>query len=288
MPVIPILPSINTCMSLTATTSTTTNSNIPEVNISQLQALAEVCSAVTGTEPLSTMPNLVMNSLVSATKVVTNDSLQNPIVSASISLPTFPVPISSLGIPLLTMKTNLNDIDTATPNVYESIDIEDYKLNEAKKDEPMPVEELDDDAILQIAEQIEENIAEIDVEVDDSANAPEKCKNIAPSSNQHIFNSTGPEQMSADLENNFMLAEPMECAPATNQMASPKHIIVNDVNMLESVSVSFCPTTTTRQRLSFYYQICHSSQTSSAGSMQVESSDTSLNSNAEMHDIVDK
>lgn len=50
MPVIPILPSINTCMSLTTTTSTVSTSTIkvPEVNTTQLQALAEVCSSVTG------------------------------------------------------------------------------------------------------------------------------------------------------------------------------------------------------------------------------------------------
>lgn len=51
MPVIPILPSINTCMSLTTTTSTVTNATtikVPEVNTTQLQALAEVCSSVTG------------------------------------------------------------------------------------------------------------------------------------------------------------------------------------------------------------------------------------------------
>lgn len=51
MPVIPILPSINTCMSLTTTTNTVSNASsikLPEVNTTQLQALAEVCSSVTG------------------------------------------------------------------------------------------------------------------------------------------------------------------------------------------------------------------------------------------------
>lgn len=51
MPVIPILPSINTCMSLTTTTNTLSNASsikLPEVNTTQLQALAEVCSSVTG------------------------------------------------------------------------------------------------------------------------------------------------------------------------------------------------------------------------------------------------
>lgn len=51
MPVIPIMPSINTCMSLTTTTTTVSNTNtmkVPEVNATQLQALAEVCSSVNG------------------------------------------------------------------------------------------------------------------------------------------------------------------------------------------------------------------------------------------------
>jgi len=51
MPIIPIIPSVNTCMSLTTTTSTSTNTStmsVPEVNTSQLQALADVCSTVSG------------------------------------------------------------------------------------------------------------------------------------------------------------------------------------------------------------------------------------------------
>lgn len=52
MPVIPIMPSINTCMSLTTSTTTTISNassvKVPEVNTTQLQALAEVCSVVTG------------------------------------------------------------------------------------------------------------------------------------------------------------------------------------------------------------------------------------------------
>lgn len=51
MPAIPILPSINTCMILTTTTNTISSTSaikVPEVNTTQLQALAEVCSTVTG------------------------------------------------------------------------------------------------------------------------------------------------------------------------------------------------------------------------------------------------
>lgn len=125
MPVLPIMPSVNTCMSLTTATTTTTTSatassgggaggatttttttvlvpmNVAEVNTSQLQALAEVCSSVTGTDTI-TLPNLVMNSLVSSTTIVTNTTIPNPIVSAGIelTLPLVPLPVSSIGIPI--------------------------------------------------------------------------------------------------------------------------------------------------------------------------------------------
>lgn len=101
MPVIPIMPSINTCMSLTTSTtttvSTTSGMKVPEVNTCQLQALADVCSTVAGVETI-TVPNIVMNSLVSPTKVITNENIPNPICSAhSAILPSIPVPVSSIG-----------------------------------------------------------------------------------------------------------------------------------------------------------------------------------------------
>ncbi|XP_063978913.1 protein O-GlcNAcase isoform X1 [Diachasmimorpha longicaudata] len=69
---IPIIPSINTCMSLTTTTSSAVVSvaSVPAIpNANHLQALAEVCSNVTESfaQPL---PGPVMNSLISDTKVV--------------------------------------------------------------------------------------------------------------------------------------------------------------------------------------------------------------------------
>ncbi|VEN50291.1 unnamed protein product [Callosobruchus maculatus] len=83
---VPIIPSINTCMSLTSTTNTTSTGNSTAVvNSNQLQALAEVCSTVstdtvTCTDSLvNPLPGPVMNSLVSETKVVCNDSIPNPI-----------------------------------------------------------------------------------------------------------------------------------------------------------------------------------------------------------------
>jgi protein O-GlcNAcase/histone acetyltransferase len=99
----PIIPSINTCMTLTLTTPTTSSSlsasmMIPEVNTSQLQALAEICSTVTGATEILPKPS-VMNSLVSATKVVTTDVLSNPIIASSIAIPD-KMPVSSVSIPI--------------------------------------------------------------------------------------------------------------------------------------------------------------------------------------------
>nr|XP_023023650.1 protein O-GlcNAcase [Leptinotarsa decemlineata] len=82
---VPIIPSINTCMSLTSTTSTSTST---VVNSNQLQALAEVCSTVTVSDSIvNPIPGPVMNSLVSETKVVCNESIPNPITTVPIPVP---------------------------------------------------------------------------------------------------------------------------------------------------------------------------------------------------------
>lgn len=212
-------------MTLTATTTTTTNTNamkVPEVNTTQLQALAEVCSSVTGVEQMTSIPNIVMNSLVSPTKVVTNDSLPHPIVTTNISLPSFPVPVSSIGIPIMNMKSD------------ETINAEIALEEEEKKDEPMPSAELlDDDSILQMAAQIEDNIAEADVDVNVNVEAKDKLSEIVEEIGKEeklIINGIG-----TFISNN--VGEPMECVPTTNTMPSPKHGLVNDVHMLEHFSV---------------------------------------------------
>ncbi|XP_026745885.1 protein O-GlcNAcase isoform X2 [Trichoplusia ni] len=112
VPIIPILPSVNTCMSLmTATCNTSTTStadmgpSIPTVNTSQLQALADVCS-VSPIETFNPVPNPVMNSLVSPTKVILNESIPNPIIpiaSSNMSLPS-EIPVSTLPVPILGLK----------------------------------------------------------------------------------------------------------------------------------------------------------------------------------------
>lgn len=71
---------------------------IPEVNTAQLHALADICSSVTGATEILPKPS-VMNSLVSATKVVTTDVLSNPILASSIAIPD-KMPVSSVPIPI--------------------------------------------------------------------------------------------------------------------------------------------------------------------------------------------
>uniref|UniRef100_A0A182IZD6 protein O-GlcNAcase n=1 Tax=Anopheles atroparvus TaxID=41427 RepID=A0A182IZD6_ANOAO len=114
MPIIPIIPSVNTCMTLTSTSTTTTTTStalpMPEVNPSQLQMFADVCSTVTNVA--DSLPNPIMNSLVSATKVVTNESLPNPVAAAVNNMAIPPtIPISSIPVPMLNMKTSDNDAE---------------------------------------------------------------------------------------------------------------------------------------------------------------------------------
>ncbi|XP_050681905.1 protein O-GlcNAcase isoform X2 [Leptidea sinapis] len=123
VPIIPIVPSVNTCMSLvTGVTSTCTVSAadmsgampaIPTLSSTQLQALADtcavdsVCSPVSSAETFNPVANPVMNSLVSPTKVILNESIPNPIipmVSSNISVPS-EMPVSTLPIPILGLKS---------------------------------------------------------------------------------------------------------------------------------------------------------------------------------------
>lgn len=254
MPVIPIMPSINTCMSLTTTTTTMSNSNVskvPEVNTTQLQALADVCSTVNGKHwcrcnsfqsinfsfffvgaESMTMPIAVMNSLVSATKVITNDTIPNPIIAShnSMALPTIPVPVSSLGIPVIDMKTDDDDDFIKPPpsssndvekmeekplSDVECIDGDNDKHCDAKKceAEPMPVE-VEDDNLL---DKTIENGCETDIDVNDDGK-------IAGNGNR---------------DDKMNSSEPMECASVASfaSFASPKHTMTTDIVMTESISV---------------------------------------------------
>ncbi|XP_052752781.1 LOW QUALITY PROTEIN: uncharacterized protein LOC113514282 [Galleria mellonella] len=137
VPIIPIMPSVNTCMSLvtgTSSTCTTSTANIPTVHTSQLQALADVCSAApdrpilsTGISPIETfnpVSNPVMNSLVSPTKVILNESIPNPIIpmaSSNISLPS-EIPVSTLPVPILGIKVLEDNMEKSDQSMSEKID----------------------------------------------------------------------------------------------------------------------------------------------------------------------
>lgn len=253
MPVIPIMPSINTCMCLTTTTTTTVTCTsgikVPEVNTSQLQALADVCSTVTGIESI-TVPNIVMNSLVSPTKVITNENIPNPITSAhNAILPSIPVPVSSIGSVLYicyspfminTMRTTFNyqihfynKAGVVINNMKSSIDYSKNELDNKKLDEPMPVEE---DPILEIANKTDAISNESDVEVR-SINENDVIETESLEKSDEILIEVPPHDKSDELSIATMnSAEPMECASG-NSMASPKHAMATDEIMLESVSV---------------------------------------------------
>lgn len=96
---VPIIPSVNTCMSITASTTTTVSVAAPATTTSNhLQALAEVCSTVTGNESfLQPTCGPVMNSLVSDTKVVSESIM--PSVVANSNTETVPN-VSSVNEPM--------------------------------------------------------------------------------------------------------------------------------------------------------------------------------------------
>ncbi|XP_058799947.1 protein O-GlcNAcase isoform X2 [Phymastichus coffea] len=118
---IPIIPSVNTCMSLTSATTTTTTSAgasttpvvaavlAPVVGVSgnpnHLQALAEVCSTVMSSENFVPPSGPVMNSLVSETKVV----------SEQVMPPNPGGPSPTLAVPHTTEPMDCNSTPTNSP-----------------------------------------------------------------------------------------------------------------------------------------------------------------------------
>lgn len=252
MPVIPIIPSVNTCMSLTTTTTTSTNTTtmkMAEVNTSQLQALADVCSVVTGSDAI-TLPNVVMNSLVSSTKIVTNDSLPNPTVP-TLSLPTIPVPVSSIGLPIMNVKGTdykLNDVVVTSEQMTDLAATDDE--NTKKQDEVMPIEDDELPATKQL-----DDIADIDGDtvVNQKLTIEVTAKNdLKINGGDDVMTEDPYLPPSANTPDNSI--EPME---VVSSMTSPKHtpkLSLDDVVMAENVS------------------------NSSTGSMQIETSDTSIQS----------
>lgn len=262
MPIIPIIPSVNTCMTLTSTsTTTTTTANplpVPEVNTTQLQLFADVCSTVTSAP--ESVPAPIMNSLVSATKVVTNESLPNPVAAAvtNLSIPAT-IPISSIPGPIMSIKTS-------TPSAGEPLeadavienDLEQQQLDESsekRKSQEIPL--LVDEELKTEEEQAKLELDENEVKMVDASESEEKMTvNDEVVINQVKINIEEDDDGGAKGAS-AVAVEPMECG---SSLTSPKHVMkthFDDVMMSETTSTC-------------------------SGSMQVESSDTSLISNAEM------
>ncbi|EDS43854.1 conserved hypothetical protein [Culex quinquefasciatus] len=181
MPIIPIIPSVNTCMKLTSTntTTTTTTANpmpVLVVNTTQLQLFADVCSTVTSVP--ESVPAPIMNSLVSATKVVTNESLPNPVAAAvmNLAIPTT-IPISSIPGPIMSINTTdmIEDCAEDKGNMSEPLeddavienDLEQQQLDESagkRKSMEIPLfvdEELKTEEEVQAKLDLDENEVKI-------------------------------------------------------------------------------------------------------------------------------
>lgn len=145
-------------------TSTNTVANpigVTEVNTSQLKALADICSTVSSGTTTSTtialpgvittsttmttatnssccnsnttetsiatpLPNVVMNSLVSPTKIVTNEAVLNPLV-ATVSIPE-KLPITSMQV------MRVGESATASDDEARTVDMEDITEKENSGD----------------------------------------------------------------------------------------------------------------------------------------------------------
>ncbi|XP_075214643.1 O-GlcNAcase isoform X2 [Lycorma delicatula] len=147
-----IVPSINTCMSVTTTTNVT--SATAQHNNNQLQALAEVCSTIqmNGNESLmqptsvtqlnGVAPPVVMNSLVSESKVLLNEPMDcnsTPTNSpAHVKNPSPDVPMvennSSSGSLTMQVETVTNGAATAACNMVIDTNIsENNRTNDSEK-----------------------------------------------------------------------------------------------------------------------------------------------------------
>uniref|UniRef100_A0A336LRR3 protein O-GlcNAcase n=1 Tax=Culicoides sonorensis TaxID=179676 RepID=A0A336LRR3_CULSO len=158
---IPILPSINTCMTMTASTSTTTMAtSLPEVNTTQLHAFAEVCSSISDSFPTLASP-VVMNSLVSASKVVTTDLTVPVSIVNHIALPE-KIPISSLPPASIISgkKDNFESNATEyTTNLQDDVEFKEIKLSSIKLKEGQLHDEAKNDFFTDFEPMEQENIS---------------------------------------------------------------------------------------------------------------------------------
>lgn len=200
-------------MSLTTTTTTSTNAktpNVPQVNTTQLQALADVCSTVNSSS-VNPISNAVMNSLVSPTKVVTNEDIINPIptcVASNIELPK-KIPISIVSVPIMVSKEVNSDSD----------DMRDAdEITPATKAEELPVKPetsatSDKEFLPEVPETIkdEAKLEEEDVVIEDK-------QADADSSGLSIDAMADDNNLSPVSAGN----EPMECSSSLTSQISPK------------------------------------------------------------------
>ncbi|XP_039956052.1 protein O-GlcNAcase isoform X2 [Bactrocera tryoni] len=327
MPIIPIIPSINTCMSLTTTTTTSTSTKtitVPEVNTTQLQALADVCSTV-NSSVINPIANPVMNSLVSPTKVVTNDDIVNPIptcVASNIELPK-KIPISIVAVPIMhskvvedilprnlvtegeILKSPVSGLELATAitkpipvaienssaltksNLNANNASTTLNQNNVNKEDEMSVEKAQslttESPIVSLnhEEKLPDalTIESIDTPIE---KAPELSIDTSGTPRE-VGNSTGALPMVDEHTLSPLSAisaggnEPMECSSSLASQASGKEdrkMISEDVVMAEGVDEDD--------------DICNGSMNELNNSMQVESSEGSPLSNADMKDCDDK
>ncbi|XP_026475031.1 LOW QUALITY PROTEIN: protein O-GlcNAcase-like [Ctenocephalides felis] len=252
MPIIPILPSVNTCMSLTTTTSSTTTTAIPVVPTNQLQALADVCSTVSGNEQFSPLPNPVMNSLVSPTKVVLNDSIPNPITSTVANLP-LPqnIPVSSIPVPIMSIKAMESSPAIETEHICNDSQNEMAVNNSTNEVDKI----IDDDTVdPDVAAIITPAVCE-DSKLNKMVSGNDEDFVV---SNKSVINCTEmngtAKPMNGDMATeDSSLSEPMECGSSNTSQPSPVHVVKTiETDVIMSESTSNC----------------------SGGSMQVETSDT--------------
>ncbi|XP_075152480.1 O-GlcNAcase [Haematobia irritans] len=249
MPIIPIpiIPSINTCMSLTTTTTTSTSakSNVPQVNTTQLQALAEVCTV--NSSSVNPISNAVMNSLVSPTKVVTNEDIINPIpnsIASNIELPK-KIPISIVSVPIMHSKEVNSDSDdmrelddneiSHLPKVQQEVSVKsDAPPNSIDKEVLPEVDEsvkhddkLEDDIQLEIKNSERDSSGlSIDPMADDN--------NHSPSSNGN---------------------EPMECSSSLTSQISPKDDVGKSVGVTVNEDVIMADTSSNSDNINNTMQV---------------------------------
>ncbi|XP_041985281.1 protein O-GlcNAcase isoform X2 [Aricia agestis] len=240
VPMVPIVPSVNTCMSLTGSVATSSTASIPTVHTSQLQALADVCSAspdrpitstgISSIETLNPIPNPVMNSLVSPTKVILNESIPNPIIplaSSNIALPS-EIPVSTLPVPMLGLKS----LDT---DANEKIDINETLSNDSILETASFIEEIkkdkeDDDIIVDDLEANAEQQQNGDMSLEGGSASPTRVEPLdvdppsATADSDVVMNDGASENGSMQVEpsnsplSGDMMVEPMgEATDATDE-----------------------------------------------------------------------